>query len=148
MPKGCSEPCYSKCGPYTSSPDVICLHALSRSVMYDSLGPYGLWPARLLCPWDFPGKNTGVGCHALLQGIFLTQGSNPHLLCLLHWQTGSLPLAPLGKPLMLPKSLQKYRNPVPTSDACNQNSVLTRPGGDPSAHHFGKRSAKSMQTSL
>ena len=42
MPKGCSEPCYSKCGPYTSSPDVICLHALSRSVMYDSLGPYGL----------------------------------------------------------------------------------------------------------
>ena len=36
---------------------------------------------RLLCPWDFPGKNTGVGCHALLQGIFPTQGSNP---CLLH----------------------------------------------------------------
>ena len=43
----------------------------------------GLWPARLLCPWDSPGKNTGVGCHALLQGIFQTQGSNPHLLCLL-----------------------------------------------------------------
>ena len=35
---------------------------------------------RLLCPWDFPGKNTGVGCHFLLQGIFLTQGSNLHLL--------------------------------------------------------------------
>ena len=35
---------------------------------------------RLLCPWDSPGKNTGVGCHALLQGIFLTQGSNPCLL--------------------------------------------------------------------
>ena len=34
---------------------------------------------RLLCPWDFPGKNTGVGCHALLQGIFLTQGPNPRL---------------------------------------------------------------------
>ena len=47
---------------------------------------------------DFPGKNTGVGCHALLQGIFSTQGSNPHLLCLLHWQVGSLPLAPPGKP--------------------------------------------------
>ena len=41
-------------------------------------------PTRLLCPWNFPGKNTGVGCHLLLQGIFLTQGSNPHLLCLLH----------------------------------------------------------------
>ena len=37
--------------------------------------------ASLLCPWDSPGKNTGMGCHSLLQGIFLTQGSN---LCLLH----------------------------------------------------------------
>ena len=44
---------------------------------------------------DSPGKNTGVDCHALLQGIFPTQGSNPCLLCLLHWQVGSLPL---GKP--------------------------------------------------
>ena len=35
---------------------------------------------RLLCPWDFPGKNTGVGCHSLLQGFFLIQGSNPDLL--------------------------------------------------------------------
>ena len=33
---------------------------------------HGVWPARLLCPWDSPGKNTGVGCHFLLQGIFLT----------------------------------------------------------------------------
>ena len=41
-----------------------------------------------------PGKNTGMSCHALLQGIFLTQRSNPCLLCLLHWQAGSLPLAP------------------------------------------------------
>ena len=47
---------------------------------------------------EFPGKNTGVGCHTLLQGIFLTQGSNPHLLCLLHWQPSSLPLVPPGKP--------------------------------------------------
>jgi len=47
--------------------------------------------------WDSPGKNTTVGSHFLLQGIFPTQGSNPHLLCLLHWQTGSLPLAPPGK---------------------------------------------------
>ena len=50
------------------------------SVVSDSLRPNGLYPARLLCPWDSPGKNTGVGCHALLQGIFLTQGSNPGLL--------------------------------------------------------------------
>ena len=44
--------------------------------------------ARLLCPWDFPGKNTGVGGHVLLQGIFPCQGSSP----LLPWQVGSLPL--------------------------------------------------------
>ena len=84
------------------------------SVMSDSLGPYGLWPARLLCPWDSagkytvcvsvarscpilcnpmncsppgssvhgdsPGKKAGVGCHALLQGTFPTQGSTPGLL--------------------------------------------------------------------
>ena len=41
-------------------------------------------PARLLCPWNFPDKNTGEGCHSLLQGIFLTQGSNLSLLRLLH----------------------------------------------------------------
>ena len=44
-------------------------------------------PARLLCLWDSAGKNTGGGCHALLQGIFLTQGLNLCLLCLLHWHT-------------------------------------------------------------
>ena len=43
-------------------------------------------------------QDTVVGHHALLQGIFPTQGLNPHLLCLLHWQAGSLPLAPPGKP--------------------------------------------------
>ena len=41
---------------------------------------HGLQPARLLCPWDFPGKSTGVGCHFLLQGIFPIQGSNLHFL--------------------------------------------------------------------
>ena len=55
-------------------------------------------PARLLCPWDSPGKNTGVGCCTLFQGIFPTQGSKLHLLSLLHWQVGSLPLTATGKP--------------------------------------------------
>ena len=54
------------------------------------------WPARLLCAWDFPGKNTGVGCHSLLQGIFPTQGSNPHLLCLLRSRWILYPLRHLG----------------------------------------------------
>ena len=44
-----------------------------------TLQPHGLQPARLLCPWDFPSKNTGVDCHSLLQGIVPTQGSNPGL---------------------------------------------------------------------
>ena len=49
--------------------------------------PHGRLPARLLCPWDFPGENTGVGKHFLLQGISRTQGLD---LGLLHWQVGSL----------------------------------------------------------
>ena len=65
----------------------------------EALRPHELQPIRLLCPWDSPRKNTGVGCHALLQGIFLTQGLKPHLLCLSCWQAGSLPLAPPRKPL-------------------------------------------------
>ena len=48
-----------------------------------------------------PDKNTGVGCHALLQGVFLTQILNLRLLYLLHWQAGSLPLVPPGKPVWI-----------------------------------------------
>ena len=60
------------------------------SVISNSLQPCGLQPTRFLCPWDFPGRNTTVGYHFLLQGIFPTQGSS--LLHLLHWQGESLPL--------------------------------------------------------
>ena len=48
---------------------------------------------------DFLGKSNGVGCYALLQGTFTTQGSNPHVLHLLPWQVDSLPLCQLGSPL-------------------------------------------------
>ena len=44
------------------------VYVLGRSVIFDSLQSHGLLPARLLCPWDSPGRNTGVGCHFLLQG--------------------------------------------------------------------------------
>ena len=54
--------------------------------MSDSLLLYRLRHVGLLCPWKSPAKNTGVGCHSLLQGIFPTQGLILHLLCLLHWQ--------------------------------------------------------------
>ena len=55
------------------------LYSVSHSVMSDSLRPHGLWSTRFLCPWDSPDKNTGVGSHSLLQGIFWTQGSNSGL---------------------------------------------------------------------
>ena len=63
----------------------MCVCACSvTSVVSDSFRPHRPMPARLLCPWDFPGMSAEVGFHFLLQGIFLTQGSNPGLLHLLH----------------------------------------------------------------
>ena len=53
----------------------------SRSVTFDSLEPHGMSPARILCPWNSPGKNAGVGSRSLLQAIFPTQGLKPGLLC-------------------------------------------------------------------
>ena len=61
-------------------PSLFELTHVSRSVMSDSLRPHELCPARLHRPWNFPGKDAGVGCHSLLQGILLIQGSNPGLL--------------------------------------------------------------------
>ena len=51
----------------------MCCCCKAASVVSDSLRPHGLQPTRLLCPWDFPGKSTGVGCHRLLQWIVWTQ---------------------------------------------------------------------------
>ena len=55
---------------------------------------------RLLCPWDSPGKNTGVGCHALLQGIFPTQESNLYLQRLLYCRQVLYPPSHLGNPFL------------------------------------------------
>ena len=68
---------------------------LSHFQSCPTLWSHGLYPTRLLCPWDSSGKNNGVGCHFLLQEIFPTQRSNLCLLQLLHWQAGSLLLAAL-----------------------------------------------------
>ena len=57
---------------------------LSHSVVSASLGPHGLWPARLVCLWNSPGKSTGVGGHAVLQGILPGQGLSLCLLYVLH----------------------------------------------------------------
>ena len=80
---GLPHPGGSTCIPGADS--CLCMASFSRSVISDSLWPHGLQPAslptRLLSPWDYPGKNTGVGFHFLLQRIFPTWDSN---LCLLH----------------------------------------------------------------
>ena len=80
--------------------------SVSPSVVSHSFGSHALQPTRLLCPWDSPGKNTGVGCHSLLQGIFPTQESN---LGLLHCRQIPYHLSHQGRPPS-PKGmmLQKY----------------------------------------
>ena len=78
-----------------------CMHVCSVAQYMTLWNPMDCSPTRLLCPWDFPGKNSGVGCHFLFQGIFPTQGLNLGLLLgLLHWQADSLPLNHLGSPLL------------------------------------------------
>ena len=79
--------------------------------------------------WGSPGKNIGVSCHALLQGIFLIQGLNPHLLSLLHCQACSLTLAPPGKPQNsntkgLTKGKKRFliKTKIMTTTASNNNS--------------------------
>ena len=74
--------------------ELMCM--LNLLDMPDFAWPHRLLPARLLRPWDVPGKNTGLGCHFLLQWIFPTQGFHLCLLHILHWQAGSLPLGHLG----------------------------------------------------
>ena len=97
--------------------------------MPDSLWPYRLQPTKFLCSWDSPGKNTGVGCHALLQGIFWSRGLNLHLSCLshlLHWQGGSLPKWH-PTPVFLPGKSHGWRNLVGYSPwGCKESDTTER----------------------
>ena len=70
---------------------------VSHSILSDSSLPQGLQPSRLLCPWDFPGKNTGVGCYFFLQGIFPTQDQT-HVTCVSCTGRGFFTTVPPGKP--------------------------------------------------
>ena len=76
----------------------LLLYVHGCSVVYDSFCDPMDYSLHGSSVHDFPGKNTGVGCHFLLQGIFPTQGWNWHLL---HWQMDSLPLSQLGRPILL-----------------------------------------------
>ena len=88
---------------------------------------------------DSPSKNTGMGCRAHFHGIFPTQGSNLYLLCLLHWQVGSLPLAPPGEthysstprnlvpgPLVLLKLLSAIFNISTRENHTLNNHIITK----------------------
>ena len=89
-----------------------CQWLFSCQVVSNSLQPCELQPARLLSLQDFPGKNTGVGCHFLLQGIILTQKLS---LCLLHWQADFL-------------QLSHPENPVVKNVSCNAGDAVLIPG--------------------
>ena len=82
----------------------------SRSVVSDPLQCFGLQPDRLLRPWDSQGKNTGVGYHILLQGIFPTQELNPGLLCFLHCQQILYPLSHGGSPKNPMNSMKRQKD--------------------------------------
>ena len=81
--KNTNELCRKLC-PLVVQFRVTCV--LSCFSCVNSFQPRGLQPTRLLCPWGSSGKNTGVGCRALIQGIFPTLGSNPCVLGLLHYR--------------------------------------------------------------
>ena len=95
--KSCNDPLHPK-KTIKSVNLCVCAQSLSRVWLFETPWTVAL---QAPCPWDFPGKNTGVSCHVLLQGIFQTQGLNPHLLCFLHWQVDSLPLTHLGSPIKI-----------------------------------------------
>ena len=94
--------------------DQLCVHVQSSLALCN---PMDCRSTRLLCPWNSPGTSTGISSHSHFQGIFLTKGSKPHFLHLLHWQADSWPLAPPGKPYNHPvlghsvmsDSLRPYR---------------------------------------
>ena len=109
----------------------VCAKSLQSSL---TLRPCGLQSTKLLCPWDSPGKNIGVGCHAFLQGIFLTQGSNLHS-CSSCIAGGFFTPEPPGKPIenfrsvayLWPHELQHVRLscPSPTPGACSNSCPLS-----------------------
>ena len=122
--------------------------------MSDSLLPHGPKPTRLLCPWNSPGQNTGVGSRSFLQVIFPTQGSNPSLLrCgwILYQRSQH------GSPRILECPLQPILSPgdlpdlgiEPGSHALQADSLLAEPPGKPlliDNSHFSFTSLTVLQS--
>ena len=111
-PTACQVPLWahariSSCGIHNHLRRHIPRPPTSDMLTSDSLRPHGLEPARLLCLWEFSGKNIGVGCHFLLQETFPTQGSSPHLRHLLPRHAASFLLRHSGSPLLQTRENKK-----------------------------------------
>ena len=95
----CSNVVYAASKIQINQPSFVCMSSKSLQLYLTLCNPMDhSLPGCSGGLWDSPCKNTGMGCHALLQGIFPIQGSNLRLLCLLNWQAISLTLAAPGKP--------------------------------------------------
>ena len=95
----CYLPTLAKCLVCVSKSASVARELCARLQGPALLRPRGLWPARLLCPWDSPGKNPGMGCHFPCKGIFPTQGMNLSLSHLPASASRFLTTVPPGKPL-------------------------------------------------
>ena len=96
---------------YWTYPFGLCLVACSVTQLCPTVcDPMDCSPPGSSVHGDSPGKNTGMGCHFLLQGIFPTQGSNPGLLRLLRWQVDSLPLSRLGSPSFWTSHMSNFQH--------------------------------------
>ena len=98
--------------------------SVSHSVVSNSLRPHGLQPTRFLCPWNSAGKNTGVGCHSLHQGIFPSRGSNPGLL---HCRQILYCLSHQGSCSILVVGIAKYNTHLLLWKACHHMLQATGP---------------------
>ena len=111
---------------------LLCVCMLRCSVLFNYLRSCGLESTRLFCPRNFPGKNTGVGCHFLLQGIFPTQGWNPHFFASPKPAGGFLTIAPPGKPFPLLTTDQKlsygWGKSCSLKKACFNGKQTSAPG--------------------
>ena len=106
----------------SSSKCTVCLlGCLVAQSCLTSLQPYGLYPARVLCPWDSPGKNTGVGCQSFLQGALPHPGIKPRCPAL---QVDSLLPKPPGKPEKVRDHCNREVESRPSRNITERNSDL------------------------
>ena len=115
--------------------------------MSDTLWPHGLWPARFLCPLNFPDRNTGVGCHFLLQGIFPRPGIEPMRL---QWKCSVWTTGPPGKSpanVFFPFNMYSFVFYLAVPGlSCSMWDLILSPGFEPGSCALGARSLSNWFT--